>query len=310
MSKSNEISKSSQKFIDNIIDEINKLDNEKWEHFLSNKNFDRLLPFNPVTGNRYKKLNCLMLMMAQLRNDWSSNKFMTFNQIKKSGGHNKGAKGVPVQHFFGFAYEKDENGNFVDKITYEQYLKLSKDKKSNYDLQFKERISYVFNLDEVHDLPEDLTEKELIFNTEENEADKLLNEIIKKHDINFEMQNITRAFYQPKGDKVRLPVKEYFKDENTFYQTSFHELIHWTGHESRLSRFELNTFSEEHKYATEELVAELGSLLFMNQLNIIETLKNSLIYLKGWLQHCKDAKEETMYRAYTNSKKAYNYLIY
>ena len=44
-----------------------------------------------------------------------------------------------------------------------------------------------------------------------------------------------------------------------YYSTALHELIHWTGHESRLNRINKLARFGDQNYAAEELVAELGA---------------------------------------------------
>src|SRR5579875_3182922 len=63
-----------------------------------------------------------------------------------------------------------------------------------------------------------------------------------------------RAFYSPEYDFIQMPPKELFKETHEFYGTLTHELIHWTGHQSRLNRLnKLARFGNE-SYAIEELI--------------------------------------------------------
>jgi antirestriction protein ArdC len=55
-----------------------------------------------------------------------------------------------------------------------------------------------------------------------------------------------------------MPPKSSFSDTESYYATLFHELVHWTCHESRLNRKEIIKKYGEAK-AFEELVAELDS---------------------------------------------------
>lgn len=68
-----------------------------------------------------------------------------------------------------------------------------------------------------------------------------------------------RAFYSPSNDVIQMPPIETFRDAESVYATLGHECIHWTKHAKRLGRdFGRKRFADEG-YATEELVAELGS---------------------------------------------------
>jgi antirestriction protein ArdC len=67
-----------------------------------------------------------------------------------------------------------------------------------------------------------------------------------------------RAFYAPVADYVSVPSLEDHRTAADYYATVGHELVHWTGHESRTNRTFGKVFGDEG-YAAEELVAELGS---------------------------------------------------
>lgn len=312
-----EMSKSSKKFIDAIIDSIKNVELEKWEHFLSQENFLKLLPCNPVTKTTYKGNNSLLLLMMQIKNDWRSNKYLTYNQIKSLGGSNKGATGIPITHFFILAIALKKEKGLKPTLRHDEYEKLSEEDKKKYRLQFSEKISYVFNLDTVTDLPESITNFEIINTTfdefSENEiAEKHLRLVIESNKIDFEEVMSERAYYSPSSDHIRLPFKKLFKSAPQYYSTSFHEIIHWTGHKSRLNRFEVGSYFGNEKYAFEELVAEIGSMLILRDLEIFNSLLNSLSYLKSWLNHCEKTQETDtlVYNAFYQSKKAINLINY
>ena len=55
-------------------------------------------------------------------------------------------------------------------------------------------------------------------------------------------------------DYIQLPPQPAFFDQINYYRTLFHELGHWTGHDSRLRRDQTGRFGSR-PYASEELVA-------------------------------------------------------
>jgi antirestriction protein ArdC len=63
-----------------------------------------------------------------------------------------------------------------------------------------------------------------------------------------------RAYYRPGTDSVHMPVRSRFVDAPHYYSTLFHELVHSTGHASRLNRTFGARFGDE-LYSKEELVA-------------------------------------------------------
>ena len=67
-----------------------------------------------------------------------------------------------------------------------------------------------------------------------------------------------RAYYRPSTDSVHMPARSRFVDAPHYYSTLFHELVHSTGHESRLNRTFGDHFGDE-LYSKEELVAEMGA---------------------------------------------------
>ena len=66
-------------------------------------------------------------------------------------------------------------------------------------------------------------------------------------------------------------------------------MIHSTGHKKRLDRLINAKFGSE-KYSKEELVAEIGSAMILNELGIEtpDTFENSTAYIQSWLQVLKN----------------------
>ena len=107
-----------------------------------------------------------------------------------------------------------------------------------------------------------------------------------------------RAFYQPSGDFIIVPMKTQFKkhrkrvdvytDGQEFYSTLLHEMIHSTGAESRLNRTFGGRFGDK-KYAKEELIAELGAARISNELGFrSKVINNSAAYLDSWVKVLSD----------------------
>ena len=108
--------------------------------------------------------------------------------------------------------------------------------------------------------------------------------------------------------------KHNFKDTKEcdatvhYYSTLFHELTHSTGHESRTGRVKKNKEKLIHdEYAFEELVAELGSVLFGQEFNIEKTIRdNHIQYLNSWIKALK--KDYTLIGdALAQAQKAFDY---
>ena len=104
----------------------------------------------------------------------------------------------------------------------------------------------------------------------------------------------TKAFYSLREDYVGMPARERFSREEEFYNTLYHEILHSTGHESRLNR---STLTEQagfgsDPYCREELIAEIGAAFLCGEAQIAErTIDNSAAYVAEWLKRVKDDKK-------------------
>lgn len=117
------------------------------------------------------------------------------------------------------------------------------------------------------------------------------------------------AYYDPRKDIIVSPKIDQYKTANDFYSTLFHEIVHSTGHKSRLDRgFDSKTAFGSEDYSKEELIAELGSAIICARLGIDndKTIKDSAKYCKAWIKALKgDAK--LLVSASTGANKAVEY---
>ena len=95
-----------------------------------------------------------------------------------------------------------------------------------------------------------------------------------------------RSYYNSANDSIQLPQAHDFNSIVAYYDTVIHELVHWTGHKSRLDRKLDNARFGDEAYSFEELVAELGATIISAHLGIdqAETRDNHYKYVKGWLK--------------------------
>lgn len=85
--------------------------------------------------------------------------------------------------------------------------------------------------------------------------------------------------YNPATDTVHLPFQ--WVDEAHRVSTTYHELVHSTGHKTRLDRDMTGTFGSK-SYAREELVAELGSAYCASWSGRPWHVESTASYLKSW----------------------------
>lgn len=245
-------------------------------------------PYNPVSNAVYKGGNRLRLMIAAQEQAFSDPRWLTFKQASEQNYRiMSGAKGVLLEKW----------------IFYKDVPKLDEARKPVIDTDGKpvmERIIYdkpivnyfrVFNGSQIIGLPE-LERIEVSEDAYSQMAD--IFERSSMCPISYEMQD--RAYYSSKEDKIHLPPKESFKNNETRLSVLLHEMAHSTGHESRLNRPLGNGFGSE-AYAKEELNAELSSVFLENELCISmepdsEMLKDHANYVKSWLSVLKENPNE------------------
>lgn len=167
----------------------------------------------------------------------------------------------------------------------------------------------VYNIDQVKDC-----EKALGLTLEEvqrvppmkeyEKSEKLLHRLKEKRHL--KIKHYRTAAYSPSFDVVLMPAMEKFNlsSDGTigdaeglahYWATLWHEVIHWTGHPSRLNRKRHREWGDQI-YAFEELVAELGSAFLCAHLDIDGKLQHAS-YLDSWYRQLKREQREEGGRA-------------
>jgi antirestriction protein ArdC len=121
--------------------------------------------------------------------------------------------------------------------------------------------------------------------------------------------------YSPDTDRIIIPPRENFVgawDESPtecYYSTLLHELVHWTGYKSRVKRSVFRSPYSEEKYAREELVAELGSVMLMKYFGMLEFgIEIHADYFQAWLSRAGDRTSAMRY-ANRQAKRAVRFIL-
>lgn len=193
------------------------------------------LPHN-IDRRPYRGANVFWLWMIGQERGYESPMWMTFNQAKARGGAvRKGEKGTRV-FFWKFDKVKDkETGEDKNRVMVKSYT--------------------VFNIAQCDDVK--LPARAAAVATTEPERIEAADELVETTGATI-CHGGNQAFYAPSLDRVQMPDRDAFMTVDGYYSTLFHELGHWTGHESRLAREYGKRFGDG-AYAFEELVAELTS---------------------------------------------------
>lgn len=217
-------------------------------------------PRNGMTNRPYSGVNHLLLSIAGA--GYGSNEWFTFKNAQKLGGTvRKGEKGTQVVYWN--IIKKDDGTGKEETFPLLRYF-------------------MVFNREQIDGLPEPKKAEEVSFDPITAAED-----FISGTGANIRFGG-DRAVYNMATDSITLPVREAFNDPASFYATAFHELIHWTGHRSRLDRLAATPFGSP-EYAKEELVAELGAAFLCADKGIIGKTQHPE-YIANWLTALKNDK--------------------
>jgi antirestriction protein ArdC len=241
-------------------------------------------PRNILTKKPYRGINILLLGS----HPW----WGTYNQIKKLGGQvRKGEKASGIVIYWSW----DERKKVTDPTTGEEKTVIAR---REYPLV---RYYAVFNLDQVDGIesPDPVTE---------NERHVSCDAILKKHNPTVARGN---PAYSPGMDVITMPKIKEFVSSEMYYAAFFHELTHWTGHESRLNREGITKAIQfgSDRYAREELVAEMGAA-FLCAITGIDApvLENQKAYVKGWLEKVENSSPKDLIKSASEAQKAADFL--
>lgn len=241
---------------------------------------------NLVSKKGYRGINLLLLSDS----DFSSQYWLTFKQAQDLKGKvKKGEKGTQIV-FWKIFQEEDADGG-------------EKDKKI-----FMLRYYTVFNLDQCEGIEMPKEERNEINPIATCEA------IVKGYATmsTLKTNQQDKAFYNPREDFISLQNKNTFRSAEGYYSALFHEMVHSTGHEARLNRFDSKTYKRPFAstdYSKEELIAELGNAYLCAEAGIDNTeLTNNAAYIQSWLQALKNDKK-LLFSASSQAIKATNYIL-
>lgn len=119
-----------------------------------------------------------------------------------------------------------------------------------------------------------------------------------------------RAYYSPNLDFVGMPPTSSFDAPDGYYATLYHELVHSTGHKSRVGREGIEAmdgFGSE-KYSREELVAEMGASYLCSEAGIPPRIDQSAAYLASWLKALNNDKTMVV-KAAAQASKAVDFIL-
>ena len=220
-------------------------------------------PVNLISGNQYKGFNRFLLSCHPS----DSPVFLTFKQVKSLGGMvKKGSASLPILY-----YSKVEP---KEPVTDEE-------EKQKFFIKYYN----VFNISDTTLNLEDFTDEAATF---ENQPMENIEDLFTKYTTAEKIKTFRNAnsnFYNPGKDEIHLVQLNRFESSEEYYTTLLHEVIHSTGHPSRLDRLQ-KKFLSHKEYAFEELIAETAACYVASHLgiNLNSIIDNSASYIDSWLK--------------------------
>ena len=198
-------------------------------------------------------------------------RFVGYGQARKMGGPvKKGEKGTPIFRPM-IVDKKDDDGEAHSAMVgYRQVI--------------------VFNVRQTTLIENGRIPAKVVENV--NADDAPISSVIDfANHIDFDQIESNRCpYYSPINDCIGMPLFESFHNSLAHAEGLLHELIHWTGHSTRLDRL-TGGWTNRADYSREELVACIGSAILMNHLGVTssdEVEQNQTAYLQGWISFLKN----------------------
>ena len=222
--------------------------------------------YSRSTGKPYSVLNQMLLMKP--------GEYLTYKQAQAAGGTIKKGEKSQIVVFWKpleVTKENDDGSSTKEMIPILKYYN-------------------VFHIDQCEGVKPRFAQEDFRPVNPITEAEAVLSGYSERSGCSIRNERQDRAFYRPSTDCIVLPMREQFPQIAEYYSTAFHEATHSTGHTSRLNRLNTSAFFGSEDYSKEELIAEMGSAILMNELGIEtpDTFRNSAAYIQGWLKALED----------------------
>lgn len=228
-------------------------------------------PHNAVNNNRYRGINTFLTQADTLRNGYEYPIYISVAQCRASNGKYRIKKAALQQRLYcpiikWIVYTHDKQGNELESPIYSM------------------RYYQLYNIDLLEKGREDLLPT-LNDNANIENIDESLQPYI---DTLAGIEHAFNAWYAPDRDVVGIPNLNEFESTNSYYETLCHELVHSTGHESRLKRKLASKKTDKYEYSLEELTAEIGASMLCSEFGIERTDMQDTAYIQSWLNNLKN----------------------
>lgn len=243
-----------------------------------------MIPCNAITKRAYNGLNVLLLWCTGYnRMEFATYKQYAANDITVTPGEH----GHKI-NFFKVCPVENKKKDGETEIINVPYLK-----------QF-----YVFNVAQTNysDDKENEMKKESTFDY------KQIDDFISKLPVKIVYGK--EPSYDMAHDVVNIPKFGDFESPEEYYSSLFHEIIHWSGSESRMNRKMTTLSMDKNSYSYEECIAEIGSAFLAAHFNLKseKLAQSNAAYVKSWIGALK-ANPSILWTAAADAQKACDYIM-
>ena len=224
---------------------------------------------NYVSRRPYSLLNQMLLPKA--------GEFLTPKQAAELGGDFTGEKTSRIW-FFRIAERGtktyDEDGNEIK----EEYPVLK-----GYN---------VLHISQVKGIETKICAPEGKRNLREEEIEAAVGDFCSRTGLRIEHDSASQPHYDAMRDTVVMPELKQYENTSSYYDDLFRCLAHATGTSERLGRGVSEGKDGMERFSREELVSEMAAAMLLNRFeaDTLEVWRNSVAYMKGWMDAIRSDK--------------------
>lgn len=260
---------------------------DPWTRPWAPSDYPQAAPHNASTGKAYTGFNSVVLTTEEIITGYSDPRWLTFNQAKSLGASvRKGEKATQLVKWL----ERKDKEDAKAKAESAEAVKAP----------MIPILFSVFNADQMKDMPKAPLREAITEQVRHERCEALIRDtgatIVLGGDS---------AHYNPRTDRIHMPLPEQFANWDAWASVCLHELGHWTGAASRLNR-QFGRRGDE-TYALEELRAEIASWQIAQRLGVGHDPSNHVAYIAGWIKAIRE-DPKTLINACRDSEKICDYI--
>ena len=273
---------------------------ERWTRTAS-----RGMPRNGKTAAPYHGANVLLLWDAAFEQGYASNVWLTYKQAASLGAQvRKGERAVTCANFERQARQVQQGEGSASRLHGDEEGAAQAVPLGG---SVVARPFWVFNVAQIDGLPREVVD--LCVDPVRSPNGPVESALRLLGGCNATIRHgFERAMYLPELDEIRLPWPSHFSNAEACCATSLHELVHWTGHPSRLNRQFGKRFGDA-AHAFEELVAELGCLYLRGHCGLVDApIERHAACPDSWLQVLKSDRT-AIFTAARHAEAAFEFIL-